>query len=109
MKGNVNRAKDLLARLRFVASELFGSATLTCMRVNAEEDGSCIRAEAERPLTPAEKREGWVGRPFWAYDPDKLCTACRAYWHAELAAQALHEAICLMQKFGGAGEGSKEA
>ena len=51
----------------------------------------CLITEVERPLTPAEKTEGFVRRPFYAYDTSRLCASCRAYWFAEMAAQQLHE------------------
>lgn len=42
---------------------------------------TCLHAEALRPLTRQEKAKNWQCRPFYAYNPQRLCLACRAYWH----------------------------
>lgn len=58
-------------------------------------EGSCIHREGERKPTREEEREGMVSRPFHAYDPDRLCLSCRAYWRVSLAAQDLRRLACL--------------
>lgn len=45
----------------------------------------CLQGEAERPLTRAELEKGWVARPFFAYDPDRMCCGCRAYFFLSLS------------------------
>jgi hypothetical protein len=54
-----------------------------------KDGGSCIKCEGERKPTRAEERDGMVSRPYYAYDPDRLCLSCRAYWRVSLAAQDL--------------------
>lgn len=60
-----------------------------------DAEGSCIHREEERAPTKAEAREGMVRRPFYAYDPDRLCLSCRAYWRVSLAAQDLRRLATL--------------
>lgn len=72
-----------------LANALFRSEEAAC-----SQPQSCIEAEGGRPLTPAERRDGWTRRPFWAYQPERMCGGCRAYFHAQRAAQCLHEMAC---------------
>ena len=41
---------------------------------------------------------GWTRRPFSAYDPNRMCSTCAAYFHVEMAAQILHRIYCLDAK-----------
>jgi hypothetical protein len=59
---------------------------------------SCLQRAEERKLTREEKSMGWTRRPFNAYDPRLMCSSCRAYWFAEMAAQELHMIRCLEAK-----------
>ncbi len=63
-----------------------------------ESDG-CVERESRRPLALAEQDRGWAQRPFNSYDPDNMCLACRAYWHVEMAAQALERRQALRSRF----------
>jgi len=60
-----------------------------------EKQKPCMCAEDDRELTAAEKRKGWSQRPFFAYDPDRMCPTCAAYWHAAMAGLALDRAVRL--------------
>ena len=62
---------------------------------------SCVHTEGERRLTATEKRLGWARRPFYAYDTERLCAGCRAYWQLSMAAQELHRLACLRERLGG--------
>ncbi len=53
---------------------------------------SCIQLEDKRPLTKEEKAKGWERRPYYGYDPEKMCAVCAAGWYVELAAQRLETA-----------------
>lgn len=55
----------------------------------------CMTLEEFRPLTRKERADGWDRRPFSAYDPERMCGECRAYWHAEMAAQTLDRMAAL--------------
>lgn len=63
---------------------------LLCTQLGHDEN--CIQREGKRDLTKAEKRDGWTMRPFSAYDPQRMCYTCRAYWYACLTTQTLVEA-----------------
>lgn len=75
----------LAERARGIANELFSSDEFAC----SSGKESCIQAEEKRALTKEENRKGWVRRPFYAYSEQNMCSGCAAYWHAEMAAQAL--------------------
>lgn len=60
-------------------------------------DVSCLRTEDERPLNYKERAMGWARRPFNAYDTDRLCLSCRAYWHLSMAVQDLQRLLALVQ------------
>ena len=72
-------------KARELANAIFASPDLVCT-----QDNHCIHKEEERPLTKKEVDLGWTRRPFWAYDPDRMCSACRCYFLQERAAQELH-------------------
>lgn len=83
---------------RQLANDLFRNENeLVCANQktdNQEEGKSCLQKEEERKLTAKEVRDGWTRRPFWAYDHNKMCNACQAYWLVEMAAQTLHVMHC---------------
>jgi len=54
---------------------------------------SCLAAEEYRPLDRAERAKGWSCRPYWAYQPARMCDTCAARWHANMARLALLDAI----------------
>ncbi len=89
MKSN-NATKAARVDARTLASVLFKGP---CSDV--VNDKRCFDREEHRPLTRAEKDKGWARRPFSAYDPDKMCRGCAAYFHAECAALRLDEACAL--------------
>ncbi len=74
---------------RKLASELFSTKDLPCTQT-----ARCLQAEEGRKLTREEMKRGWTRRPFNAYDPEKMCNNCRAYWFAEMLAQSLHDIYC---------------
>lgn len=74
---------------RELANKLFSSKEAACT-----QNVRCLEAEEDRPLTKEERRQGWARRPFWAYSSDRMCAGCQAYFHAERAAQLLHEMRC---------------
>jgi len=75
-----NRRIDLISlsaraeTARELASGLLGDAS-------CQESVPCLEREARSFLGHT--------RGFDRYDPTRLCASCCAYWHAELAAQAL--------------------
>lgn len=58
---------------------------------------SCLRLEEERPLTREEREKGWSRRPYWAYDPQRMCRGCAACWHGNMAMLAMHDEVRLVQ------------
>lgn len=90
--------KELADTARTLANDLFhaeaDSDDLVCSWQKADGNApSCMTREERRELTKKEKADGWA-RPFYAYDPERMCAACQAYWYAELAAQTLHRMHC---------------
>lgn len=83
--------EEMTEAARILASVLFSTEHVPCKRTDGE---SCLTREEKRPLTKAEKDKGWYARPFYAYDTAKMCTGCEAYYHAERAAELLHNAMC---------------
>lgn len=71
---------------------------LDCTGTGKVYPPSCIQKEEDRPLTKAEKTNGWARRPFFAYDPARMCNACLSYYYAERAAQMLHQMHCLDER-----------
>jgi hypothetical protein len=88
--------KALAQRAQELANDLFGWPGC----VEPPGGPCCVRREHDRPLTAREAALGWQQRPFHAYDLTQLCGCCAAYWHAEMAAQALRRAACLAVKYG---------
>jgi hypothetical protein len=86
--------KRLSETARELANELFRRDVLDCTGPTDNGPVTCIRAEEDRPLTRAEKAKGWSHRGFASYDTSRMCRGCEAYYHAERAAQNLHEAYC---------------
>lgn len=86
----------LASRARQLANDLFGGPDSPACK---EKPQTCLQRERARKV-PCDHREGTVVRGFDAYDPDKLCLSCRAYWFAERAAQSLEREIALRQRFG---------
>lgn len=82
-------AEDTIPAARRLAGRLFSEPE--CLLKTTR----CLEREEMRDLQPGERQKGWSRRPFAAYVPDNMCLPCRAYWHAEMAAQALerHDAI----------------
>lgn len=78
---------------RELANTLFSTKSAECSQMTGGKP-SCIQAEEDRALTRDEKRQGWSHRPFYAYDSSRMCSGCQAYYHAERAAQVLHEMRC---------------
>lgn len=93
---------EFAATARGLASGLFRADDARCY---GPTESSCIEEEGSRPLTKAEVNRGWCRRPFWAYDVDRMCNSCLAYFHAERAAQVLHELACVRTKLS---SGSRE-
>lgn len=87
------KLQELSELARKLANELFNTDEAPCCRLTSKEPQSCLALEDIRPLTRQEKAQGWVRRPFWAYNPQKLCMGCQAYWHTERAAQQLQELL----------------
>lgn len=58
------------------------------------EEINCCTAEEVRPLTLSEHKKGWHCRPFNAYNPDKMCCSCRAFWFASMTANAIDDMRC---------------
>ena len=83
-----------------MSNKLFSNNLLTCARQADLEKESCLQQEERRPLTKEEKSHGWERRPFFAYDSERMCAACAAYYHAERAAQLLHQIHCIQVKYG---------
>lgn len=94
------KACDASATIRNVvaqigaASVVLQGAAFPCRDVHKDPKDrprpmSCIRREELRPLTAAESKRGWAGRPFYAYDPRLLCDVCAAYWYATMAHMTL--------------------
>ncbi len=67
-----------LHSLERVATEM-GIALMGDPAPCRDKNQSCVKKESERPLTRAEKKEGWVRRPFHGYEPHRMCNACAAY------------------------------
>lgn len=78
---------------RKLANELFSTEVVKCVHKE-----SCIHREESRDLTVTERRRGWACRSFDAYEIIHMCSGCRAYWYAEMAAQSLHRVFCLHTK-----------
>ena len=68
--------ESLAAASRELANDLFRTDNLDCNQQTPADGRSCLTREEERPLTRAEKAKGWVHRPFFAYDENKLCNGC---------------------------------
>jgi len=75
---------DLRDRARSLADDLLGVQPR-----GGFSSSTCFDSERDRPLTVTECTRGWKSRPFEAYDPSRMCEACQACWHAELAARAM--------------------
>jgi hypothetical protein len=86
-------AKDARALANDLFRQLGEEAILDCR--TPAGTATCLQREEARPLTREEKRLGWARRPFSAYQPERLCGGCAAYWFAEMAAQQLHRLHCL--------------
>lgn len=75
--------KELETAVNDIAVELMGPIA-PCHHY---EDYSCVRKESKRLLSieEKEKKRNWGQRPFYGYDPSRMCSACAAYWHASMA------------------------
>lgn len=80
--------KELEERANQLAVDLGKNEIAPCR--NGKKSPSCIHVEETRPLTRAEKKQGWGRRPFYGYEPRNMCDACAAYWHASMVR------ICLL-------------
>lgn len=49
-----------------------------------EDQHSCYQREGGRKYRNSKHR------PLWAYSEDKMCEACRAHWHFNMASVLLH-------------------
>ncbi len=91
--------KEIADQAREMANALFAGP---CARYTADAKAlrtvSCIQREQDRKLSIAERNRGFERRPFWAFNADNMCRACKAYWQAEVLAQTLHEAVCTNSK-----------
>lgn len=81
---------DIADDARKLANELYDNDSFACAN-----DNHCLKSEDSRPLTKEEKAQGLVRRPFCAYDAERLCLGCRAYFYAEMAAQTTERARAL--------------
>lgn len=72
-------------------AQAFAHLNVACHDQYAQRPGSptCLEREAARPLSTVEQLLGYVHRPWYAYQPDKLCAACAARWHLALARDLL--------------------
>lgn len=89
----MSKLEEFARTSRELANALFSDDEVACSQ-QAGGQPSCVQKEEDRPLTKEEKRKDWARRPFFAYDPDRMCAGCRAYFFAEMAAQTLHEMRC---------------
>lgn len=64
-------------------------------RCREHEGSSCIRAEETRPLDKRERSRGWEMRPYYAYDPGRMCHGCAACWYANMARLRLLDALAI--------------
>lgn len=88
--------KAAAAKARELSGELYKGS---CPRYNSRmAKEPCLHAEETRKLTPAEKRQGWTRRPFYAYDHGRMCPTCAAYWHASMASMALDREARLAER-----------
>src|SRR4051812_11990241 len=76
-----------------ITNALLLEANYPCSAFRKEVDKgkSCILLAEEFPLTQTEKAMGWAIRPFWAYNQQNMCLACRAFWYASNMANTLYE------------------
>jgi len=86
---DAHRFEDFAKLARQLANDLF---SIPCSE--QKHGGDCVTKEENRPLTRSEKNLGWSCRPFHGYSTDRMCLSCAAYFHAERAAQLLHEMDC---------------
>lgn len=64
---------------------------------NRSDEQNCILTEQARPLTAKERQRhgtGWSQRPQYAYDTQRLCASCLAYWYAAQTAGAVNDLVC---------------
>lgn len=99
MTATAKRNLEQMAKdARELANELFSTEEARCVEQKTSADQSfvsCIQKENDRKLTGTEIEEnGWARRPFYAYDPERMCSGCRAFYYTELAAQELHRMRC---------------
>jgi hypothetical protein len=90
-------SESTLEQLKNTARDLAGHLfSAECVQCNEQKVGrpSCLQAEEKRPLSKEEKAAGWVVRPFFGYRTERMCGPCQAYYHAERAAQELHNLHC---------------
>lgn len=92
---------ELATAQRETANALFRTDESPCTEHN-DTDGSCLVKEENRPLARKERANGDIIRTFRGYDPGRMCNSCAAYWHAEMAAQILHNMHCWAVRRGAA-------
>lgn len=85
--------EQMAATARQLANDLFSHDDAKCQEQGHGKQ-SCMQAEEDRPLDREEKKKGRTRRPFFAYDPRRMCRGCQAYFFAERAAQELNEMRC---------------
>jgi hypothetical protein len=82
--------EEMIAAAReLVSAANHNNGDLACVQQGIGD--ACTMQEEERPLTRAEKAKGWARRPFYAYDHDRMCSACRAYWYLSMAELSLSD------------------
>lgn len=80
--------EQLMTQARWISEVLGRNEPAQCSK---GEPPSCVEAEGERTLTRVERGRGWSMRPFSAYDPERMCGSCRAYWFASMTVNAISD------------------
>jgi len=84
------RLESLADRARNLANEMFQFPGCA----NQPDQPSCLAQQ---------EAKGRRCVAFGDYQPEKMCAACAAYWHAEMAAQRLWRLHCFDVKCNGKG------
>jgi hypothetical protein len=87
MKPDLQLLVALARDARVLSTALVNNKALPCT-----ESTSCITKEAGR------KRSNGNTRSFHAFDPERLCGACRSYWFAEMAVQTLERELMWVKR-----------
>lgn len=88
---SAKQIEEILKTSETVGNALLDESAFPCS--NVVDNLACAAREDSRPLTRAEKAKGWAARPFAAYDPERMCNSCRAYWFASMTSNALRDVL----------------